>query len=183
MQASSFVASIGLAVTLAFASGCGGSAQQPPSSPERTMSMRTNLGTDDATLVGDRLYGAEFEVSKVGSDYRGRAFGAQIDLKLGDGTLVGFARDRTDLHFEDRPDGLVLRGIYAGKLGELVINNEMIRGRVGGCDYDLRSADGATYNGMRHCVRTNPVKLTIPPAVSSLPVPERAAMFAIFLGR
>ena len=108
-----------------------------------------------ADLVG--IIGETVELKRTGTDYRGRAFTSQIDLKLAEGTIQGFAGDRTDLHYEDRPEGLVLRGIYAGKLGELTINNEMIR-RSGAMSLPevLRMADRVTVLRDGAVVETGP---------------------------
>jgi hypothetical protein len=186
MRASSLLL---LSLTVVFTAACGGS-RTPASSPEvpsGTMTLRTTDNTvEQATVIGDRFFGPDVEIAREGDNYRGRAFGQLLDLEWRGSTLQGIAgSDRTELHLKEHEDGFDMRGLYAGKLGGLEVRKDRIAGRMGRCEYDLRSEPKAGgYRGSRSC-KGMPVQadLEVAPFVAALPPRERAAWMVTFLGR
>jgi hypothetical protein len=156
------------------------------SSAPSTITLRTPGALVEATMAEHRIYGPDIELARDGRTLRGRVFDNVVDLRCGDAAIEGsVAGGRTDLHLSERAGVFVLRGLYAGKLGELEIGTDRLVGQLGGCQYDLRDASGAgaTYRGTRLCSRSpEPAELSLPPAVLPLPPHDRAVLLALVLG-
>jgi hypothetical protein len=167
-------------------------AQPPPNAPRETppetMTLRTPGQLTSATLDGTRLFGPDLEVARYGDAYRGHSSLGVVDLRSRDDLIEGVVGSgRTELHLESvDANGFRVRGLNAGKLGELEVRSDRIVGQLGGCAYDLREASnacGARYSGQRVCKGLPEVaELTLPPTVVALDPIGRAALLAIFLG-
>src|SRR5439155_1570894 len=93
-----------LAGALALLCACGGSRAPAasPSEPSATLMLRTTGAVEEATLRGDRFFGADFEIARLGPEYRGRAYGSLVDLRWSDGKLEGVSgSDRTELYLDE----------------------------------------------------------------------------------
>jgi len=90
----------------------------------------------------------------------------------------------TDLHFDQLPDALVLTGMYGGRLGELEVRLDRIKGTIGGCTYDMsRHPDAVWYRGTRACAgRVSGAELAFPTSLAARSPGERGVLLAIFLG-
>jgi hypothetical protein len=180
--------SLTLAIALPLAA-C--AAPLPPNAPEQqpeTITLRTPGNLSTATLDGTRLFGPDIEVARYGDEYRGRSQKGLVDLRSGNGTIAGvIGSGTTELHLEtDEAGGFRVRGMNAGRLGELEVRSDRIVGQLGGCSYDLRQASnacGTTYSGMRSCGgMPQNAELTLPATIATLEPIDRAALLAIFLG-
>lgn len=147
--------------------------------------LRVPGALDQAKLSGARLHGVDVEVSRFDDGYRGRARMAKVDLRSNSESISGSVDGRTELHVEDKPGLLVVRGLYNGKLGQLEVSDGTIAGGIGGCRYDLRRQKGRLwYRGMRACGRQiTDVRLALPKELSARPVEDRATLLVLFLGR
>jgi hypothetical protein len=147
--------------------------------------LRLGDRTEQARLEGRRLYGADIEVERLRDGYRGRVRNGIIDLRTDGERIFGTAATGpTDLHFDQLPDALFLTGMYGGKLGELEVRPDRIKGTIGGCTYDMsRHPDATWYRGTRVCAgRLGSAELTFPASLATRPPDERGVLLAIFLG-
>jgi hypothetical protein len=173
-----------LAVCLAFVSGCASSS----SAPRKDFTLRTGRGAQQMAIVknGD-IVGPTLQLSPTDSGYRGMADSAMVDLRSDGERIVGTIRDKVvDLHISLGDDGLVARGLFAGKLGRLDASNLEIRSTLGVCSYELEAV-GTHYEGQRACGRTtaipmvHPAAIELPPGFERLKVDRQVMLLAILL--
>ena len=141
--------------------------------------------TEQAKLQGARLFGAEIELQRLSDGYRGQVRGGLVDLRSGGGKIFGsVAAALTDLHVEGLADEIFISGLYAGRLGELTVAPERIKGTIGACSYDLgRHPDQTWYVGQRSCLgQITSAQLAVPAALAARRPDERALLLAVFLG-
>jgi hypothetical protein len=134
------------------------------------------------TLQGSRIFGPSIEVLHQRQTYRGRAFNQIVDLRVNDRLVEGAVGGRTELHVEERAGSFTVRGLNANKLSRLEVGPHQVVGQLGGCQYDLRRAGGAYYQGFRACpAKLEPAALSFAPEVAAMPARDRAALLAILL--
>jgi hypothetical protein len=175
---------------LASAWGCAGTSwfQQGGSANAQYFTLRTARGTEQIRLDGDRLFGPDVEVSRLSDGYRGHVGKRVVDLRTEDKKVFGsIGSDHTELHVEERPDGIVLKGLYGGSLGSIELLAGKVVGSIGSCTYDLQRASAEAafrYTGMRACLgRVASVEMMLPADLGRRPATERAALMALFLGK
>jgi hypothetical protein len=142
--------------------------------------------TEQARLDGHRLHGADIEVQHLRDGFRGQVRSSLVDLRAeADKILGSVGTGHTELHFEEIPGSLFLTGMWAGRLGELEVRPDVVKGTIGPCTYDMqRHPDAAWYEGTRNCAGSfGGAQLAIPVALDRRPVAERAVLLAVFLGR
>jgi hypothetical protein len=144
--------------------------------------------TEQARLESRRLYGPELELDRMPDGYRGQVEGKLIDLRTNAEKILGtVGNGATDLAWEVTGDSLFLTGLYAGRLGELEVRADRLRGSIGGCTYDMsRHPDAAWYRGSLACGPgrgTGGAELAFPASLASLPPAEQGVLLAVFLAR
>jgi hypothetical protein len=180
------IARASVLVTLALA-GC--AAMQPLERQEdfaQYFTLRLPDLTEQARLEGPRLFGADIEVQRMRDGYRGQVRSGLIDLRTdGEKVFGSVGTGHTELHVEEIPGSLFLTGLYAGRLGELEVRPDRIKGTIGACTYDLsRHPEAAWYQGSRVCQgRFGGAELAVPVSLAQRSALERAVFLAIFLGR
>jgi hypothetical protein len=173
----------------------------PPNAPEHepdTITLKTPGNLSTMTIDGSRIFGPDIEIARYCDAYRGRSSRGIVDLRSENSRITGVVGSgTTDLHVDvgmvsDEPAPIRsqevrafhVRGMNAGKLGELEVRSDRIVGQLGGCAYDLHqssSACGTTYSGLRSCGGLpEKAELTLPPGVVALDPMDRAALLAIF---
>jgi hypothetical protein len=174
-----------LALVLA-ASACG---SQSSSKRTEYFTLRTTTSSNQIGLSeSGHLSGPNLQLAPTDSGYRGMAASSLVDIRSDGEHIVGTINDRViDLHVKLSPDGLLARGMFAGRLGRLEATNTGITSNLGFCSYELE-AKGTHYEGQRACARAG--GMTIPvvrPAVVELPPgferlrPDRQAMLLALL--
>jgi hypothetical protein len=142
--------------------------------------------TEQARLDGRRLHGADIEVQHLRDGYRGQVRDGLVDLRSDGEKIFGsVGTGHTELHFEEVPGSLYLTGLWAGRLGELEVTADRVKGTIGGCTYDLsRHPEAPWYKGTRNCAgRFGGAELAIPTTLPRRTAEERAVLLALFLGR
>lgn len=186
-----FLGAVGL-LAMAIGGGAAGCATAAPlndADPDLAhyFVLRTYGDSQQARLEGDRLHGSEIDMVRLRDGFRGQAYSRLIDLRLEADVIVGMVGpDRTELFVDEIPEGLRLKGVYAGALGDIELRTDSIRGSVGRCQYDLRrvSRRGFWYEGRAMCPGgLVPAQLGLPDELPGRPLLERAVSVAVFLGR
>jgi hypothetical protein len=142
--------------------------------------------TEQARLEGRRLYGADIELEHLRDGYRGTVRSGLIDLRTDGEKIYGsVGTGHTELHVEEVPGSLFLTGMYAGRLGELEVRADRVKGTIGQCTYDMsRHPEAPWYQGTRLCQgRFGGAELAFPLSLARRSVHERAVLLAVFLGR
>jgi hypothetical protein len=178
-----------MAAVLLAATGCAGLPVDERNALDegRYFTLRTARDISQARLEGQALYGPNIDVALFPDGCRGRAVGGLIDLRASADRIVGTAGagGTTDLHYEQLPDRLVMRGLYSGQLGTFEASNERLTGSIGGCTYQMERmrAPGALYYGHRSCGRSiGSAQLEVPADLDRRPTATRAVLLAVFLG-
>jgi hypothetical protein len=148
--------------------------------------LRTASDTVQAMLSGRRFFGPDFELALLPDGYRGHSSSGLIDLRSSqDDRIFGtIGSVSTELYFEQTPEGFILEGLYAGRLGTLTITPQRLVGSVGGCAYDLeRGGPEGAYQGRRSCRGAiSGVQLAFPTELVRRSLADRAVLLAVFLG-
>jgi hypothetical protein len=142
--------------------------------------------TEQARLDGGRLHGADIELERLRDGYRGHVRSSLIDLRTDGDKIVGsVGTGHTELHVEDSEGVLFLTGMYGGRLGELEVRPDRLKGTIGNCTYDLtRHPDAYWYQGTRACQgRFGGAELAVPLSFARRSAHERGVLLAVFLGR
>jgi len=138
----------------------------------------------EAKIAGDKLFGAQVQVQRYGSELRGRAFNTAVQLEFNPGKVTGQVGSRpVNLQVRQNGDGVDVNGLFAGNLSNLRIRPTALSGRMGRCDYDLTLA-GTHYEGWRRCDGEGvpvPASLQLPEALASLSDSEQVAILGLVL--
>lgn len=173
----------------ALVAGCAAAAPLADGHPElgHYFTLRTYGNSHSARLEGPRLHGSEVDIVKLADGFRGQAYSRIVDLRVEGNKIAGMVGSgRTELYVDEIPEGLRLKGLYAGGMGELELRSDAIRGRLGRCEFDLlRTATrGIWYEGRALCGRALvPARLALPDELPRRPLLDRAVWAAVFLGR
>ncbi len=178
-------------IALAGALGaCGGGASNtmPREELGDYFTMRLEGGSMQLKLEGNRLYGPNVEIVHDGDAFRGRAYGAVVDLRAEEGKVTGvIGSARTDLHVEGGEGVRVhFQGLVAGQLTDIDLSPAGLTGTVGKCGHDLKPTkdDPLSFNGRRACSGAfRFMTLVLPKALPALSPPERAVYLALLLVR
>jgi hypothetical protein len=187
-QSLAVVATLSLSAVSMGAMGCAALFPSIEKDPDfgQYFTMRASGNAEQAKLSEDRLYGPDIELSKKPDGFRGRSQVGIIDLRIEENRIVGSSGPgRTELYVEENNRTLLIKGNYAGKLGEIELRPESLKGMMGSCQFDLSKAqDSVWYTGGRSCDGgRSAVQLALPAALESRSAVERALMLAVFLGR
>lgn len=167
-------------------SSSGGAAT--PTGPTTALSPGVSM---QKTAEGTRIFGPQIELIRDDEGIRGQCAIGVVDLRAEKGTLSGIiGTGTTNLHIVPAAgNDFALRGMFAGKVGDLTVQSDKIQGQLGQCQYDLRAvaANDATsraYNGSRRCgMGSQPTTFTMSPQMADMDLEDRGALIAILLGR
>jgi hypothetical protein len=167
--------------------GCGGAAASGRRSEYLT--LRTSQGTSQMSLAtnGD-IVGPTLQLSPTSEGYRGMASSSLVDLRSDGERIVGtIANQIVDLHVSQTEDGLLARGLFAGRLGRLDASNVGIKSTLGICSYELQAV-GSRYQGERACRASsmpvvNPAVIELPPGFERLNYDRQMMVLAILLSQ
>ena len=171
--------------------GCAGAGayQQSGQQEAQYFTMRTGTSTDTIRLDGDRLFGPDVEVSRLSDGFRGHFGNRVVDLRTADMKVYGsIGSAHTELYVEERPNGVVVKGLYGGTLGTIELLSDKVSGSIGDCTYDLVRAgagsDLPVYTGRRACRgRVSSAEIPLPADLARRPAVDRAALMAMFLAQ
>jgi hypothetical protein len=179
-------------VLLIFALGALACASNTSSKPNRYMALQTSAGSTALALSATgQITGPNLDLAPTPSGYRGMADSMMVELRSDGEHIQGTISDRiVDLHVNLTEDGLLVRGMFGGRLGRLDASNVAIKSTFGRCTYELE-AKGAHYEGQRACGRASsvaipvvrPVALELPAGFERLRPDRQAMLLAIMLGQ
>ena len=174
--------SLGVLTVLAIGMSRVSLAGAPPAPGDR-MQVHAVDDTIDVRVTLEGLVGPDVQVSRLGTELRGRAFHQTVQLSWGSDRITGTVADGpVDLKVVSVGDGIRIEGLYAGLLGNLRISPHEIEGSVGACTYSLRRV-GERFEGQHGC-RSHPIELAnvvLPASLDALPAAERAAFLVVIL--
>lgn len=169
--------------------------EAPPSWPEEReealddLALHADLGGTVEARVGARdIVGSEVNVARYrepeGGAMRGTAFGRPVNLAIGPGTVTGLVGTQpVDVTVTREGRALRLTGIVRGTPSDFRIDPRAVKGRLGSCSFEL-ARDGNAYTGRRACGGGSQwVSLRVPDALACWQDSERAAAFAVVLGK
>ena len=164
--------------------GCAGTAPPPrePSAVSASVSMRISGSRtiyEHATVEGNRMFGPSIDVTSYGGAYRGYAYGEVVDLRWDGDELVGRVGNgtATSLKFRELADGFDMIGTFSGGRGVLAMRSNRMIGVMGSRRFDLFTDDGVNY---RENAGRN-MEVVVSPAITDLPLRDRAVVLAILL--
>ena len=207
----------GVAALFLLASGCTSEPscpKTPADAPIEHIAVRSPGNFTEVALQGGRIFGPDFDVVRCNQNYRGTAVRRQIDLQVQPDIITGIVGSgRTELRITKFADGFQVKGLYAGKMGDLVYRSGGLDGQLGGRVYHLRSvaaspaaavsttagepaaagAPPANQEAAGSSAPSGPAPdkgrpatwtgIEIPASFLALPPEHQAATLAIFLGR
>ena len=167
-------------------SSAGGAAA--PTGPTTALSPGVSM---QKTAEGTRIFGPQLELIRDEEGIRGQCAIGVVDLRQGKGTLSGIiGSGTTNLHIVPAAgNDFTIRGMFAGKVGDLAVQSDRIQGQLGQCQYDLRAvaandSESRAYNGSRRCgMGSQPTTFTMSPQMADLDLEDKGALIAILLGR
>jgi hypothetical protein len=174
-----------LSLAAMLALGCASSAP----APSEPLSMTTGHGSRQLSLARDgQIIGPTLQLSPTETGYRGTSNSELVDLRSDGQRIVGTIHDKiVDLHITTSADGLLVRGMFAGRLGRLDASNVLIKSSLGSCTYELARARGPRFEGQRACGRgmpmPHPAAVELPVGFERLSSDRQAMLLAILLGQ
>ena len=167
-------------------SSSGGAAA--PTGPTTALSPGVSM---QKTAEGTRIFGPQLELIRDEEGIRGQCAIGVVDLRAEKGTLSGIiGTGTTNLHIVPAAgNDFALRGMFAGKVGDLTVQSDKIQGQLGQCQYDLHAvaatdAASRAYNGSRRCgMGSQPTTFTMSAQMADMDLADRGALIAILLGR
>ena len=175
-------AAIGAVLALA---GCQQTVKPTQEQEGQYFVLRTASGTIDAMITAHEISGPDVSLTRYGDSVRGHAFGQTVDFFWSDGDLKGNRGETPiDLKVDQEGDVIEIRGLYAGRQGTLTIKPGSLKGTIGACSYDFKTAPSGEYVGQVACggLPEN-ARLSLPPIVTTFSAPEIAGYLVLFLGR
>jgi hypothetical protein len=163
-----------------------------PNVPERPVehfTLRSPGGFDELALEGDRVFGPNIEVTRYGDTYRGAVRQQFLDLRVRENLIEGtVGNGRTELRIEKFADGFGVRGLFGGRMGQFLMREDLLQGRMGGRAFVLRRSENDPFVyqsvvGSGQLTARGSTELILPCSFTSRPIEERAALLAIFFGR
>ena len=117
-----------------------------------------------------------------GRALRGTMLSSVVDLRIDEGSVDGaIDSDPVKLAVVRKGTSLDVSGLVPGRVSRLHIDEQGMRGLVGGCTYDLRRA-GAGFTGRRACgTEMSPFTLDLPDTMASWGDSDVAAVLVLFL--
>jgi hypothetical protein len=117
-----------------------------------------------------------------GRALRGLVGAAVVDLRIEEGRVSGAIDNQpVDLKVERKGTSLEVSGLIPGQVSRFRVDEEGMKGLIGGCSYDLVRA-GAGFTGRRRCGGSmQNFTLELPDTMASWSDADIAAVFAIFL--
>ena len=181
-----------LALALAlFAAGCSGAQANPnvPEKPVEHFTLRSPGGFEELALEGERIFGPNIDVTRYDDTYRGTVRTLLVDLRLRENLIEGtVGNGRTELRIERFADGFGVRGMFGGRLGQILMQADRLEGRMGGRALVLRRSEkdpllylsGAGGGGL---TARGSTEFKLPASFMERPIEQQAALLALFLGR
>jgi hypothetical protein len=117
-----------------------------------------------------------------GTAIRGRAYGQNVNLTLGDVSADGVVgKTPFNMQVTRTPEGVTANGLIGGHPSTFTFNKARINGAVGRCGYDVRFI-GDGYAGPRSCGgNIQQVGITLPPILNTFRDIEVAVDLALLL--
>jgi hypothetical protein len=175
----------GLAAAFLLA-GCSGDGLRLPDSGDDAeyFVLRMPGGSHEAKLSPDGVSGSEVQLTRYEHSLRGRAYGSTVELNWTEEQVNGnIGGAPVDLKVEQEGSVLRIRGMYAGKVGNITVEPGKLHGTFGQCAYTMQTRQTGLYNGQVSCGGM-PVDSTLqlPRKLASFYPAEIAAYLAVFLG-
>jgi hypothetical protein len=148
--------------------------------------LRTTAEGHVALGSQGEITGPTLQLARTAAGYRGFAGGANVDVRAEGDHILGSIQSRViDLRYHVEGTGLVISGLFAGRMGRLTASHAEIRSALGVCSYVL-AAVGSYYEGERSCsysvVPSDQLhRLKLPDGFNRLPVDRQAMVLALLL--
>ena len=173
-----------------FTAGCSG-AKKDPNAPEPVVehfTLRSPGGFDELALEGERVFGPNIDVTRYDDTYRGNVRTLFVDLRIRENLIEGtVANARTELHIEKFEDGFAVKGLFGGRMGQILLQGDRFEGRMGTRAFVLTKSDNPLIYksgvGAGQLSSRGSTEFTFPASFSARPVEQQAALLALFLGR
>jgi hypothetical protein len=174
-----------LAVALVLLGACAGADK---SGANRDVTLRTATGAlRSFSLAKDgNLIGPTMSLAPTETGYRGMVDSAMVDLRSDGERISGTLRNQmVDLHVSSDDDEMIVRGLFAGRLGRITASSLAIYSTLGICVYDLE-ARGGRYEGQRACgggrmPSVYPATVELPPGFERLSRDRQMMLLALLL--
>jgi hypothetical protein len=129
-----------------------------------------------------RVFGENFDFTTTKSGYRGLLYEELASMESADGERITGSRGGSiiDMHVEYEGATLKASGMFAGRLGRLLMDPTELTASFGNCSMQLQRQRGLVFSGQRACRdgRIFPATVQLPSEILRLPPHRRVMLLA-----
>ena len=128
------------------------------------------------------MFGENFDFTTTAAGYRGLLYEELATMESKDGERIIGSRGGSiiDMHVEYEGSTLKASGMFAGRLGRLLMDPTELTTTFGNCSMQLRRQRGLVFSGQRACRdgRIFPATVQLPGEILRLPPHRRVMLLA-----
>lgn len=154
------------------------------SGPAGQFSFQSGEGAYTVNVTPTELSGPNFQISRYPDALRGQLDGRPIDLEWTQEGVQGvYGSQPINLKLEPTQQGTRLHGMWGGRLGDLLVSDQAVNGKIGRCSYTL-DRTGEQLSGQSTCgAAPSNTHITLPAGLSTPLDGQSAAVLAVLLGQ
>lgn len=175
------------AALVALGAGCAHSSSPAPATagPTGQFSFQSGEGAYTVNVTPTELNGPNYQISRYPDALRGQLDGRPINLEWTQNGVQGtYGSQPVNLTLQPTEEGTRVSGMWGGRIGNLVVGNKGIDGKIGRCSYTLGRIGEQQLTGQSTCGAAPSNTTVVLPAGMAQPLDgQSAAVLAVLLGQ